>query len=106
MKTVWKLPSAAREEKRFGKHPAQKPLGLIERCLLASTNEGDFVLDPFLGNGSTAAACQRTKRRCVGIELDARHLGVAMRRLNSFSEFEQIATKEGELFPAVPAPLA
>jgi len=40
------------DEKTFGKHPTQKPVALIERCLLASTNENDLVLDPFLGNGT------------------------------------------------------
>ena len=45
-------------------------MALIERCLLASTNEGDLVLDPFLGGGTTAVAALRLKRGCVGIELD------------------------------------
>ncbi|MBI3415965.1 MAG: site-specific DNA-methyltransferase [Verrucomicrobia bacterium] len=100
MKTVWKLTSAGREEKKFGKHPTQKPVALIERCLLASTCEGDFVLDPFLGNGTTAVACRQLKRRCVGVELDAKHLAIAARRLNWLSAMEKIATKEVELFPA------
>jgi len=68
------------EEKRFGKHPTQKPVALVERCLLASTNEGDLVLDPFLGNGTTAVASLRLKRGCVGIELDLRHVEMAARR--------------------------
>ena len=47
MKSVWRLSSPAKAEKEFGKHPTQKPLALIERCLLASTQPGDLVLDPF-----------------------------------------------------------
>jgi DNA modification methylase len=43
-------------------------VALIERCLLASTAEGDLVLDPFLGNGTTAVAAAKLRRRCVGIE--------------------------------------
>jgi site-specific DNA-methyltransferase (adenine-specific) len=50
---IWTLSAPGRDEKEFGKHPTQKPLALLERCLLASTNEGDLVLDPFLGGGTT-----------------------------------------------------
>ena len=57
MKSVWTIPPPEPWEKKFGKHPAQKPLALIERILLASSNEGDLVLDPFLGSGTTALAC-------------------------------------------------
>jgi DNA modification methylase len=67
-------------EKQFGKHPTQKPVALIERCLLASTNENDLVLDPFLGNGTTAAAAVRLKRQCVGIELDLHNVRMAAKR--------------------------
>lgn len=65
---IWTLPSPSNSEKIYGKHPTQKPVALIERCLLASTAEGDLVLDPFLGNGTTAVAAAKLRRRCVGIE--------------------------------------
>ena len=80
MKTVWTMPAPARSEKTLGKHPTQKPLAIIERCLLASTHEGDWVFDPFLGSGTTAIACVRLKRNFVGIELDTHHLTLAIRR--------------------------
>ena len=80
MKTVWTMPSARNCEKIFGKHPTQKPVALVERCLLASTNEGDWVLDPFLGGGTTAVACVRLKRGCLGIELDFSHSALACKR--------------------------
>jgi len=80
MKTVWQFYPPGKAEKLFGKHPTQKPVALIERCLLASTNEGDFVLDPFLGGGTTAVACARTSRRFVGIELDITYLLLASNR--------------------------
>jgi site-specific DNA-methyltransferase (adenine-specific) len=51
MKTVWTMTAPSGEEKKFGKHPTQKPIALVERCLLASTNKGDMVLDPFQGGG-------------------------------------------------------
>lgn len=80
MKTVWKMPAPGRAEKTFGKHPTQKPVALIERCLLAATNPGDLVLDPFLGGGTTAVACAKTYRLFVGIELDYRHVTLAGKR--------------------------
>jgi DNA methylase len=69
-------------EKAHGKHPTQKPVALIERCLLASTNAGDLVLDPFLGGGTTAVAALRLKRGCVGIELDEHHAKLAEKRID------------------------
>ncbi len=53
---IWTLTAPGNGEKEHGKHPTQKPVALIERCLLASTNENDLVLDPFLGGGTTAVA--------------------------------------------------
>jgi site-specific DNA-methyltransferase (adenine-specific) len=81
MKAVWPILAPGREEKQHGKHPTQKPLALVERCLSASTNEGDLVLDPFLGSGTTAAACAKLGRRCIGLESDRAHLQTAARRL-------------------------
>ncbi len=81
MKTVWKIPSPNAAEKRFGKHPTQKPVALVERCLLASSRAGDLVLDPFVGAGTTAVAAARLGRRCVGVDLDAHFIEVAARRI-------------------------
>jgi DNA modification methylase len=50
---------------------------------LASTNEGDLVLDPFLGNGTTAVASVRLKRGCVGVELDLHHVEMAVKRVKA-----------------------
>ncbi|HVA17509.1 MAG TPA: site-specific DNA-methyltransferase, partial [Candidatus Dormibacteraeota bacterium] len=84
MKSVWTdiFPPAA-EEKRFGKHPAQKPLALIERILLASSNEGDLVLDPFLGSGTTALAALRLQRSAIGCEFALESLTLSIRRICS-----------------------
>lgn len=81
MKTVWRMSSPSGEEKALGKHPTQKPVALVERCLLASTREGDTVLDPFLGGGTTAVAALRAGRRCVGIEADPNHLQLSISRV-------------------------
>jgi site-specific DNA-methyltransferase (adenine-specific) len=81
MKSVWKMTAPGSTEKRHGRHPTQKPLALIERCILASTNEGDLVLDPFLGAGTTAVAALQTKRQCVGVEADPLHIQLSVRRV-------------------------
>jgi site-specific DNA-methyltransferase (adenine-specific) len=81
MKTVWKIATPSRMEKEFGKHPTQKPVELVERCLLASTKPGDLVLDPFMGGGTTAVAAVKIGRRIVGIDEDAAYVDLAKRRL-------------------------
>lgn len=81
MKSVWRLPAPGKGEKQFGKHPTQKPLALVERCLLASTHPGDFVLDPFSGGGTTAVAAVRTQRHALGIELETKYVESSTRRL-------------------------
>jgi site-specific DNA-methyltransferase (adenine-specific) len=62
-------------------HPTQKPEKLVAKLLLASSREGDLVLDPFLGSGSTAVVARKLGRRFVGIETDEEHCLVALRRL-------------------------
>ena len=81
MKTVWQMKPPNAAEKRFGKHPTQKPLELIERCLRASTNEGDVVLDPFAGSGSTGVAALALGRRFIGIEIDPEFVDISVKRL-------------------------
>jgi len=79
MKSVWEIPAPAREEKAFGKHPTQKPLALLERILLASTDENDLVLDPFVGSGTTGIAAARLGRTFGGIEKE--HVSLDLARL-------------------------
>ena len=81
MKSVWTLPSPNGNEKDFGKHPTQKPVALLERIILASTNEGDLVMDPFSGSSTTGVAAIRLKRRFVGIELESEYLNLSVKRL-------------------------
>ncbi len=80
---VWSISAPGADEKSFGKHPTQKPLALLERCITASTNEGDLILDPFLGGGTTAVACASQKRACVGLDLDSDHVQLAARRVRA-----------------------
>jgi len=80
---IWTVVAPGKTEKRSGRHPTQKPLALLERCLLASTNEGDHVFDPFLGSGTTALAAARLKRKFTGIELDEAHATLAVERVKA-----------------------
>jgi site-specific DNA-methyltransferase (adenine-specific) len=83
MKSVWTIPPPDRSEKRFGKHPTQKPLALLERILLASSDEGDLVLDPFMGSGTTAVAALRLSRLVLGIEREDESTGLILQRLTA-----------------------
>lgn len=83
MKNVWRYTAPGAAEKQLGKHPTQKPLALIERCLRASTLPDAWVLDPFAGSGSTGVAALRLGRRFTGIEIDPDHARLAARRLRA-----------------------
>jgi site-specific DNA-methyltransferase (adenine-specific) len=81
MKSVWEIKPPERCEKRFGKHPTQKPVALLERILLASSHEGDLVLDPFSGSGTTLLAALNAHRSAVGLELSYDFLQLTTQRL-------------------------
>lgn len=80
MTDVWRLPAIARWEKSQGKHPTQKPLALLVRIILASTQPGAWILDPFSGSGTTGIAASLTGRRYLGIEQEREYVDMAMRR--------------------------
>lgn len=81
MKNVWRFSTPAEEEKRYGKHPTQKPVALVARCLRATTDPGDLVLDPFAGSGSTGVAALTLDRYFIGYEQDKAYALLAARRL-------------------------
>lgn len=78
---VWEISSPPASEKQFGKHPTQKPIELLRRIILASTKEGDLVLDPFCGSSTTGIAAVSLKRKYVGMDLDNEYLELSKRRL-------------------------
>lgn len=80
MTDVWHLPAIARWEKSCGKHPTQKPLSLLSRIILASTDEGAWILDPFCGSGTTGIAASLLNRRFLGIEKEDMFLEMAKAR--------------------------
>ena len=91
MKTVWKFPAAGRAEKRFGKHPTQKPVALVDRCLRATTNPGDLVVDPFAGAATVGVAAISLGRRFIGYEKDLEYAKIGSQRLDEVSSNGYIA---------------
>lgn len=81
MKTVWTIPSPTTEEKKFGKHPTQKPIKLLERIILASTREKDLIFDPFSGSTTTGIAALKLNRGFVGCELEEEYISLSIKRL-------------------------
>ncbi len=80
MKDVWNFSLTKPSEKKFGKHPTQKPVALLERIILASTDEGDLILDPFNGSGTTGIVANRLKRKYIGIEIEQEFLDLTIKR--------------------------
>ena len=75
---VWLTPKS--EKRRLG-HPTQKPEKLFRRMIKASSNEGDVVLDIFMGSGTTAFACKSLKRKFIGFEIDKKYCDIINKRL-------------------------
>ena len=68
-------------ERRFGKHPTQKPESLIQHFVEILSNPNDTVLDPFMGSGTTGVVSKRTDRNFIGIELDEGYFKIAQDRI-------------------------
>ena len=88
MTSVWQIPLCTGKERikdEHGKkaHSTQKPEALLQRVILSSSNEGDLVLDPFVGSGTTCAVAQTLNRRSIGIEQDPRYVEIAKDRLET-----------------------
>ena len=67
-------------------HEAQKPIELLERIILLSSDKNDTILDCFMGSGSTGVACVNTNRNFIGIELDEKYFEIAKERINEVSK--------------------
>jgi len=80
MKDVWRLPAIAKWEKSCTKHPTQKPLALLTRIILASTQKGAWILDPFAGSSTTGIAANLLGRRYLGIDKEKEYLEISKAR--------------------------
>ncbi len=81
---VWTIPNVKANHPEKTMHPCQFPIELVERCVLALTNECDWVLDPYAGVGSTLIAAVRHNRRAIGVEKEPQYVKAALDRINQF----------------------
>ena len=74
----------------YENHPTQKPEALLERIILASSNIGDTVLDPFSGTFTTSAVAQKLNRNTIGIEIEQEYVKIGLRRLDITDTYEGV----------------
>lgn len=80
MRSVWRIDTPKPWEKTCGKHPTQKPVELLRRIILACTNEGDLILDPFTGSSTTGIMALELGRKFIGIDLEKEYLDLSVKR--------------------------
>ena len=103
---VWAIPKVTTGEGLVGrrasqertKHPAQFPITLIDRIIKACSREGDLVLDPFMGSGTTAEAAMANGRSVVGFEISADYIAIASERLDRFRRIREKELSQESLF--------
>jgi site-specific DNA-methyltransferase (adenine-specific) len=83
---VWSDIHRIRHKTRRDEHPCQLPVPLLERLILMTTDEGDIVLDPFVGTGTTAIAAKRLGRKYIGIEIDPEYVKITEKKLKVVKE--------------------
>ncbi len=88
---VWQFSHVHYSNENRQNHPTQKPEGLMERMILASSNKGGMILDPFAGSGTTLRVCQQLGRSCIGFELNPAYVKMSQERLaKPFDGFDSI----------------
>lgn len=97
MKDVWHLPAIAKWEKSCGKHPTQKPLALLARIILASTQKNAWILDPFTGSSTTGIAANLTNRFFLGIDKEDEFLTISKNRKIEIENANVFATYKKKL---------
>ncbi len=93
MRDVWTMPLVQGKERLHGNdgrafHPTQKPEEMLKRIIIASSNEGDLILDPFLGSGTTAVVAKRLNRQWIGIEKRKKYVEMALKRISNIKKQE------------------
>lgn len=86
MKDVWLISLVTKEEKKYGKYSTQKPLALLDRIILASTKDGDLILDPFNGSVTTGISAVRLKRKYIGIEMNKEYVDISIKRYEEINK--------------------
>ncbi|MBU6414911.1 site-specific DNA-methyltransferase [Patescibacteria group bacterium] len=82
MRSVWAIGTPKPIEKKYGKHPTQKPIDLLSRIILASTTHGQIILDPFTGSSTTGIAASVLGRKFIGIDSEKKYLDLSIKRFN------------------------
>jgi len=94
MRSIWAIGTPKNGEKKYGKHPTQKPEELLDRIIAASSNEGDIVLDPFCGSATTGVCALRHRRKFIGIDSSKEYLDtLAVPRLTDILRKNQSSLK-------------
>jgi len=91
MRSVWSINTPKSIEKKFGKHPTQKPEDLLKRIILASTKKGDLILDPFTGSSTTGIIAYLLGRKFIGIDNEKKYLDLSIKR---FEELDKNINKK------------
>lgn len=92
MRSVWAINTPKNGEKKYGKHPTQKPESLLERIILACTDANDIVLDPFCGSATTGVAALRNGRKFVGVDAEEEYLSqMAVKRIQDVTKQKMFA---------------
>lgn len=87
---VWKISMVSGNFEERTSHPAQYPEELIERIILSGTNEGDIVLDPFMGSGTTAVVAKKLGRHYLGYETVNEYCEIAHKRISRIKEIQDV----------------
>jgi DNA modification methylase len=83
---LWNIPNVKSNHPEKTTHPAQFPVELVERCVLALTNKDSWILDPYSGVGTTAIAALKNYRNSIGIEKEKDYINIANKRIEKFKE--------------------
>ena len=83
LRNVWDIPMTALSEKKFGKHPSQKPQEVINRLILGCSNQGDIILDPFMGSGTIPMMAKHNNRKYIGIDNNKEYVNLSRKRIAS-----------------------
>jgi len=86
MRSVWAIGTPKTIEKKFGKHPTQKPENLLRRIALASTKKGDLILDPFTGSSTTGIVAYLLGRKFIGIDTEKKYLDLSIKRFEELDK--------------------
>lgn len=88
MRSIWHIPLTPPSEKIHGSHPTQKPLELLRRIIISSSNKNSLVLDPFSGSGTTGVVAKSLKRKYIGIDMEKKYLDITVERIKHLNDKE------------------